>query len=322
MLPVKFRPVPMERIWGGHKLKSTFGVTHEAPIGEYWVVSGHPNGMSVVCEGPLEGKTLNELTAAYPEAYLGTSHQSRFPLLIKFLEAEADLSVQIHPDDDYAQQYEGDFGKTEAWYILDAIEGGKVNYGHTFASREEYEKAVQNGAVKDYLRYRDIQKGDLVFVPARTLHALLAGTIVLEIQQTSDVTYRVYDWDRTDANGKPRQLHVDKAAQVLQYGAEDPVVSPVQLQEDEHVQHSRLVECQYFTIESLRARKAVSLSMGREGNPDVVIVAEGQGTLRAKVDGDNVTMSLRPGDAVLIPADVAAYQIDPNGDMTLVRTFY
>ncbi|GMA56345.1 hypothetical protein GCM10025858_08480 [Alicyclobacillus sacchari] len=173
MWPVKFTPVAMPRIWGGHALKSMFGVQVDDPIGEYWVLSGHPNGMSVVADGPFAGRTLAELTKEYPTAYLGHSPQGRFPLLIKYLEAESDLSVQIHPDDEYAREHEGDFGKTEAWYVLDAKPDGTVNYGHTFPDRETYLRAVAEGKVRDYLTYQPIQQGDLVFVPARTLHALL-----------------------------------------------------------------------------------------------------------------------------------------------------
>lgn len=154
----------------------------------------------------------------YPEAYLGKSPQPRFPLLIKFLEATTDLSVQIHPDNAYAQTHEGDFGKTEAWFVLECDEARQVNYGHKFSNQEEYSQAVREGRVKEFLRYEPISAGSVVFVPSRTMHALLAGTIVVEIQQTSDVTFRVYDWDRLDGNGNSRELHVEKAAAVMQYG--------------------------------------------------------------------------------------------------------
>ncbi|WP_067619735.1 type I phosphomannose isomerase catalytic subunit [Alicyclobacillus acidiphilus] len=323
MLPVKFRPVPMPRIWGGHALKSTFGVETDEPIGEYWVLSGHPNGMSVVADGPLAGKTLAELTELYPDAYLGNSPQNRFPLLIKYLEAESDLSVQIHPDDAYANQHEGDFGKTEAWYILDSKPDGRVNYGHTFPNREAYESAVREGKVKDYLSYRSIAPGDLVFVPARTLHALLAGTKVLEIQQTSDVTYRVYDWDRVDADGKPRTLHVEKAAEVLQYGGSTPEMPRVTLVDEEGVQVVRLAQCPYFTIDEVRlSATELNLALGVKGNPDALIAVEGQGTLSFVSPDGLGELALRPGDTVLIPSNIESYRVSPHGSMTLIRTFY
>ncbi|GLV12799.1 mannose-6-phosphate isomerase, class I [Alicyclobacillus hesperidum] len=325
MWPVKFKPVPMPRIWGGHALKSTFGVQMDEPIGEYWVLSGHPNGMSVVADGPLAGRTLAELTEEHPGAYLGRSPQGRFPLLIKYLEAESDLSVQIHPDDAYAREHEGDFGKTEAWYVLDAKSDGKVNYGHTFPDRETYLRAVAEGHVRDYLNYLPIQKGDLVFVPARTLHALLAGTKVLEIQQTSDVTYRVYDWDRVDASGKPRELHVDKAADVLVYGAPvEPMDQPRILHEEVDFVLTRLAECPYFTIDRVLLRgRCAEVTHGVPGNPDVVIAVEGKGELRFDPgDGTKRAISLVPGDTALIPSDLQGYTLACTGDFLAIRTFY
>lgn len=312
----------MERIWGGDALKSVFHVNTDKPIGEYWVLSGHPNGESKVTEGPLSGMTLNQLTEQYPSAYLGDAPQSRFPLLVKFLEAETDLSVQIHPDDIYAQANEGDFGKTEAWFVLDAKQGGKVNYGHTFGCKEEYEAAVKDGRVRDYLSYRPIKQGDLVHVPARTLHALLSGTKVLEIQQTSDVTYRVYDWDRVDKNGQSRQLHVEKAADVLEYGVEPPVTHSVVLHEEKGLRITRLVECDYFAIDTCIIKTESMIQHGHAGNPDIAIVIEGEGTLSCDVDGNEYELKLRQGDAVLVPGDLSAYRITPTEALTLIRTFY
>lgn len=322
MFAVKLKPVAMERIWGGDALKSTFGEATDNPVGEYWVVSGHPNGMSVVADGPLQGKTLQQLTEEYSGSFLGQSPQGRFPLLIKFLEAHTDLSVQIHPDDAYAKTHEGDFGKTEAWYILDAKAKGKVNYGHAFPSRSAYEQAVSKGNLRDFLTYRDVQKGDLVFVPARTLHALLGGTTVLEIQQTSDVTYRVYDWDRVDAEGKSRELHVDKAADVLTYDARPADMPSAVLKNDEKIEMTRVATCEYFTIDVAQVHAAHSFELGRYGNPDAIIVVEGQGRLHMSDDGDTSLMGLKAGDAVLIPATASSYTITPTGTMTVVRTFY
>lgn len=325
MYPVKFIPVPMERIWGGHDLKSWFHVDTEKPIGEYWVVSGHPNAKSIVAEGPLAGTSLNELTQRYPKSYLGHSPQPRFPLLIKFLEAETDLSVQIHPDDIYAKAHEGDYGKTEAWVVLDAANGGQVNLGHTFASRSVYEKAVAESRVRDYLSYRPIKQGDLVFVPARTLHALLAGTKVLEIQQTSDVTYRVYDWDRVDASGHSRELHVDKAADVLEYGVNPQEQSPIVVVEREGLKITRLVSCPYFSIDSCVIMGSGTFHLGKNENPDVVVVIKGSGTLTCDIDGTGHVLPLELGDAVLIPSEISEYTVaasSASGSMSIVRTFY
>ncbi|OFW82250.1 MAG: mannose-6-phosphate isomerase [Alicyclobacillus sp. RIFOXYA1_FULL_53_8] len=323
MYPVKFAPIPMERIWGGQKLKAQFDEHGGSPIGEYWVLSGHPNGASVVTNGEFAGKTLVELTTEFPSEYLGESPQPRFPLLIKFLEANQDLSVQIHPDDAYAQLHEGDFGKTEAWYVLDCRSDGRVNFGHRFSNREQYLQAVQGRKVQSYLEYQDIQKGDVVFVPARTLHALLADTVVIEVQQTSDITYRVYDWDRVDESGRRRDLHVDKAADVLHYG--DPAAGGIRrefavLRNTQGVRHESLATCPYFALERVRVEQStVSMSTGHPGNPDIWIVADGEGELRY---GSNQSLALRAGDAVLVPASVRNYALTSDRSLTALRAFY
>jgi len=324
MWPVKFKPVAMERIWGGDELKSMFGVKTDRPIGEYWVISAHPNGMSVVDGGPLDGKTLQDLVQTYPEAYLGQhSPQKRFPLLVKFIEAHDDLSVQVHPDDAYADVREGDAGKTEAWYVLDAPQDGRVILGHSFPDRETYLRAVREGRVRDYLAYRPIRKGDLVFVPSRTLHALLRGTKVLEIQQTSDVTYRVYDWDRVDANGKPRELHIEKAADVIAYGTQPPEPKPVAMVDEPGFEMVRLVSCPYFTIDRVRVvQRAAEMEQGVRGNPDCAMVVEGSGHLRCVAEGKEVRLPVKAGDALVIPADVPRYAWEADEALTVIRAFY
>lgn len=332
MYPVKFKAIPVERIWGGHRLKKEFGVDSEQPIGEYWLISGYPDALSVVQNGPLKGKSLLQLTEEYPEEFLGHSPQPRFPLLIKLLEAEQDLSVQVHPDDEYAQAHEHDYGKTEAWYVVDCTPGGKVNYGHRFTSREEYLKAVQDKKVKDYLEYLRIHKGDVVFVPARTLHALLAGIIVLEVQQTSDVTYRVYDWDRVDARGKGRELHVEKAADALTYAhaylphtqtESEPTKhhhTPEVLVQREFAVHERLLTSPYFTLDRVSLdNTSLSVKTGRLGNPDAWIILEGDGELRF---GQSERISLTVGDALLVPASIHSYELTSNKALRAIRAFY
>ncbi|WP_245632695.1 type I phosphomannose isomerase catalytic subunit [Alicyclobacillus kakegawensis] len=328
--PVKFTPIAMERIWGGGVLKSWFGVATEAPIGEYWVLSGHPNGTSVVSNGWLAGKSLVDLTAQYPEEYLGDSPQPRFPLLVKFLEASTDLSVQIHPDDAYAKEHEGDFGKTEAWYVLKCPERGRVNYGHRFQNREQYRTAILEGRVKDFLEYRPIQPGDVVYVPSRTLHALLGGTMVIEVQQTSDVTYRVYDWDRVGKDGRPRELHVERAADAMIYRDDaDELLAQKRHVEDATQRRilgqgngwtmQRLVTCPYFTLDKVQLEQAsAALQSGRPGNPDILICADGSGVLRWQKE----ELPLKAGDTLLVPASIDAYELASDGRLTALRTYY
>lgn len=322
--PVKFIPVPKERIWGGNQLKSWFNVEDKVPIGEYWVLSGHPDGLSIVKNGPFEGISLVKLVEKYPKDYLGDSPQNRFPLLIKFIEAKDDLSVQIHPDDKYALEVEGDFGKTEAWYFLDAKDDSKIVYGHLFKNEQEYRKAIKNKKVKDYLRYKDVDKDQLIYVPSRTLHALLAGTIVVEIQQTSDITYRVYDWDRVGKDGKKRQLHIDKAADVMMYKNtveyEETNTNYFTLFESENVFHEHLLTCEYFSIERLSINQGYySIKTRNKTNPDVLVIINGEGSLKCKGFS---SVNLCRGECILIPSSIENYQLETDGFMKVLRTYY
>jgi mannose-6-phosphate isomerase len=326
--PLKFAPLPHERLWGGHQLKSWFSCQDNRPIGEFWVLSAHPSAVSVVQNGVYRGMRLDELTRIDPEAYLGQSPQQRFPLLIKFIEAQEDLSVQVHPDDEYALQRENDFGKTEAWYIVDAGENGEIIYGHTFQNKEHYFQCVQNRTIQNHLKRRQVHNDDLVFVPAGTLHAILKGTILLEIQQTSDVTYRVYDWDRLDSTGKPRPLHMQKAADVMHFGPDsrsrskgvDTEIRPI-FQSDP-ISHVHLLTCPYFTIErlELKAGSRYVCPLGRKGNPDVLIGLNGTGSVFYQQRSSAI--SIQKGDTLLIPGTFDDYQIQADTDMKLIRTFY
>ncbi|KPV44497.1 hypothetical protein AN477_07620 [Alicyclobacillus ferrooxydans] len=312
----------MERVWGGQSLKSTFHdrcqvqLPVDTPVGEYWVLSGHPHGTSVVSNGPLRGLSLVELTEMYPRDYLGNSVQPRFPLLIKFLEAAEDLSVQVHPSDHFAQRMEDDFGKTEAWYILDSKPGGKIVYGHSFPSRAVLRNAFENGTIGNYLNYRDIEPGDTILVPSETLHALLAGTKVIEIQQTSDVTYRVYDWDRVGTDGVPRELHVDKAAEVL-----FPQADPSHLKTEEAAgplhqseldisagNSEQLIDCPYFTLYKWNLENASKSLLNRESSesPDILIVIRGSGRLMCE---GAEPIELSAGDTCLVPTSIGEIEV-------------
>ncbi|MDB5053659.1 MAG: mannose-6-phosphate isomerase [Bacilli bacterium] len=330
LYPLKFKAIAQERIWGGSRLKRLFEVETNKPIGEYWVLSGYPNATSMISNGTLAGKNLNEIIAEYPQAYLGQSKQDRFPLLIKFLEAEDDLSVQIHPNDEYGLKHEGDYGKTEAWYILDSKPGGEIIYGDTFRSREQYLQAVADHNIKPYLVKLPVSADDFVHVPSQTMHALLAGTTLIEIQQTSDVTYRVYDWDRLDSSGKGRELHIEKAADVMLYGSKNAMVEQATdtkrfaIAKTEHVLHEHLVTCPYFSIEKITlSDKSYEISLGRQGNPDILVIASGEGTLEwTEKEGTKPSLAIKNGDTILIPSTISQYSISTTSKITLLKTFY
>lgn len=323
--PVKFLPVIKQRIWGGEKLKPWFNIKKDGIVGEYWVLSCHPSGISIVENGPLAGKTLIELTKELPEAYLGCLPQKRFPLLIKFLEAKNDLSVQIHPNDEYASKVENDFGKTEAWYILDAKKNSKIVYGHSFKNKREYKQAIKDKKVRNFLKYKDIKKDQVVYVPSCTLHALLAGTVVIEIQQTSDVTYRVYDWDRVNEKGKARELHIDKAADVMFYNKtamEHADIRCYDLLNSNKIVHQHLLTCPHFCIEKLtiKGKDQYTLKMGKEGNPDILIVIRGEGFLINNFKFPK--MPLKRCDTVLIPSSIRNYEVKTDKFIEVLRVYY
>lgn len=325
--PLKFFPIPKERIWGGHKLKGWFRCQEKEPIGEYWVLSSHPNGMSVVANGAFKGMTLQELTEKYPEYYLGNSPQKRFPLLIKFLDITQDLSVQVHPDDEYAQLHEDDFGKTESWYILDTKKDGSIIYGHHFKNKQEFQSAVKEKKVRDYLNYVPIKPRQSILVPSRTLHALLADTTLLEVQQTSDVTYRVYDWDRVDSEGKSRPLHVEKAGEVLCYGKKNISIqsqrlknSSIVVNQGQNIQDSKVIQCPYFMIEKINypTHSKHHLSL-KNKNPNILVVCSGNGSLL----WNQLSISLDPGDTILCPNHISQnYQIETKNHLEIVRITY
>ncbi|MBY8911884.1 mannose-6-phosphate isomerase, class I [Bacillus sp. YC2] len=213
--PLFLEPVFKERIWGGTKLRDSFG--YDIPsdqTGECWAISAHPHGTSAVRNGPFSGKTLDRLWKEHPELF-GHPKEDAFPLLTKILDANMDLSVQVHPNDGYASLHEnGELGKTECWYILDCPKGAELILGHHAKTKEDFVRLIQNSEWDKLLRRVSIKPGDFFYVPSGTLHALCKGTLVLEIQQSSDTTYRLYDYDRTDESGNKRELHLKKAIEV------------------------------------------------------------------------------------------------------------
>jgi mannose-6-phosphate isomerase len=368
--PVLFEPCCKERVWGGHRLKSWYSLDIQAPVGEYWLVSAHPAGPSVVKNGVFRGKTLEDLVRLHPRAYLGRtpcdrwlheispqsgdsrhmddeSLRRRFPLLIKLIEASDHLSVQVHPDDGYALKKEKDFGKTEAWYILDPGEAGEIIYGHRFDSAEQLLRAVRDETIGPFLERAAIRQDELVYVPAGTVHAILKGTVLLEIQQSSDVTYRLYDWDRKDASGKGRELHIEQAVSVMRFGpsetgtAQEAVQPSVRIAKDGGLIHDRLLSGPYFAIERMEAEAGWEWTVrhGREGNPDVLIILEGEGELAwawgsvgtggghgeaigGQGSGSAGSFALRKGDAVLVPAGLPGYRLHAFSRMKIIRTYY
>ncbi|PAV30820.1 mannose-6-phosphate isomerase, class I [Virgibacillus profundi] len=248
--PIFLKPVLQERIWGGKKLRTEYG--YDIPsekTGEAWVISAHPNGPSVIKNGPLAGKTLTEAWEQHGDLFnKAPDNKEEYPLLVKILDANDDLSVQVHPDDQFAREVEGQpYGKTECWYVLKTDPDARLVLGHHANSREELEKMMDDGKWDNLLQYKKVVAGDFVYVPSGTIHAIGKGIIILETQQSSDITYRVYDYDRKDAAGQKRELHLDRAKQVTTVPHKSAETDQVETVHGD-LTIKRLVKEQYFTV--------------------------------------------------------------------------
>ncbi len=304
MYPLKFIPIYQERIWGGRNLEKIFGrKIHGDHIGESWDLSSHPNGTSIVENGFLAGKNLNEIIVEYKEKIMGKkfANEKSFPLLIKILDANEHLSIQVHPDDNCAHKAAGEAGKTEAWYVVHAKEDAHIVYGlKDHITKESFIKAVEDNHIVDTVKKVAVKPGDMIFVPAGTVHALLDGVMVYEVQQNSDTTYRIYDYDRVGDDGKHRELHIEKALEVINFA-----------QQPSSVFMNLSINCQHFSMERL---SIVGESYEKTKDQFVIYcVIEGSGEIRYK----EVVESLRPGDTVLIPACLESFIL--KGDFLLLK---
>ena len=312
LYPLKFVPLFKENIWGGDRLRPLLRhAPVAAPTGEAWVVSDVDGSLSAVANGPLAGTTLRALLAADAGAILGTAQPAngRFPLLLKFLDARQELSVQVHPTDEQARaKTPGQNGKTEAWVVLDADPDSKLYAGfRPGTTGATFRDAMAAKTTPHTLHQFVPTPGDCVFLRAGTVHAIGANLMLFEVQQTSDITYRLYDWDRVDANtGRPRDMHLDDGLACSNFAAGpcDPV-TPVR----ESDVRERLVACEYFTLH--RITTATPMRVGERGTCKVFVCTKGSGTL-----GD---VPIREGDAVLLPATLGEQQWTPRGTATLLE---
>src|SRR3984893_15469345 len=291
----------MERIWGGHRLASLFGkrTPPTATIGESWEIVDRPEAQSVVRNGPFRDRILHELWTRDRKAIFGNAPDStRFPLLIKLLDAHDQLSLQVHPPEKIAAKLKGE-PKTEFWYVASAIPGARLHVAlRSAVTRAEFKKAVRAGTAANLVHTITVQAGDSIFLPAGRFHAVGGGNVLVEIQQNSDTTYRVYDWDRVDDNGKPRQLHVDQAVKSIDF---DDVAPSLIESESEVLVHHQLFEIQKWSLDAPR-------DLGCPG--EFVIVCCLTGTIRcADVD-------LRPGEFFLVPASMKDRQLQPRSAAT------
>jgi mannose-6-phosphate isomerase len=315
--PLFFKPVYKEIVWGGRKLEKKFNRTlPEGRIAESWEICCHRNGKSVVLNGGFKDNTLEELIIKYKVQILGQRGKkfNTFPLLIKLIDANAKLSVQVHPNDDYALAHEGEFGKTEMWYILYANEGAQIIYGIKEGTRRDaFKKSIKDGTLEEHLNFIDVKKDDVFFIPSGTVHAILDGILIAEIQQNSDTTYRVYDWNRVDKNGKTRPLHIKKALDVIRFGPDNTKNESYSVACADYEIYM-ISKCNYFTVEKLWVRNKYADKP--EGDSFYAYTSiEGNG----KLHYGNISYDLPPGTSFLIPASMGEYTIE--GDITLLKSY-
>lgn len=314
--PLKFKAEMKERVWGGRAL-AQFGLElPEGAIGEGWMIGDHPNGVTKVVNGPLAGLGLDDVREQYGREWFGTSGFSpkngRFPLLIKLLDCNDDLSVQVHPTDFYEGLPQGELGKTEMWYILDAKPGATIIYGlKGNVDRETLEAAIAEGRIMDSLQVVPVEAGDAFYIPAGTVHALCSGVVVAEIQQNSDTTYRLYDYNRPGLDGKLRELHVEDSLAVIAYeGAGAQRMKTDSIASGEWL---TIASSPYFLVEKGIVKEPLELQTPSYSFV-ILVIADGEGRLAWK-DGE---LSLKAGECLLLPATMGHYEL--SGAMTVLRS--
>ena len=306
LYPLTFEPIFKERIWGGTKLKDILNKSFDGDlIGESWELSTVANDVSVVSNGEFAGHNLNELIEKYPSEILGSKSIEKFglefPLLFKFLDAKEDLSIQVHPNDELAKKRHNSFGKTEMWYVMQADENARLVVGFKKkTNKNHYLKHLEDKTLVAILNETSVKKGDTFFLETGTVHAIGAGVLIAEIQQTSDITYRLYDWDRVDANGKGRELHNDLAVDAINYDETDTKVQ----YESEVNESVNLVECSFFKTNILEVSGTYKWKKKKESFT-VFMCTEGNFVLV----NPHFKLEFKKGDTVLIPAILEEFQI-------------
>lgn len=309
MYPMKLTPPCKDYLWGGSKLRTQFHKQSDKKIiAESWELSCHKDGPSVIANGEYAGKTLQEYINEAGKEALGAHGAAfdEFPVLIKLIDARDNLSVQVHPDNDYALKAEGEYGKTEMWYIVDCDEGASLIYGFDHEiTKEEFKARIENNTLLEAVNTVPVKKGDVFFISAGTLHAIGKGIVIAEIQQNSNTTYRVYDFGRVGADGKPRALHIDKALDVTKLTRPERGAEPQGGREQHNGYASTLLSsCEYFTVSRLEVQDAATLTAGGESF-HALLCLEG-GAALSSLHGD---IELQKGDCVFLPANFGEYRV-------------
>ncbi len=320
LYPLKFEPILKDKIWGGTKLSTLFGKHAETDkLGESWELSGYEGNESVVTNGILAGNNLTELIEIYMGELVGDKlfdeYGLSFPLLFKLIDANENLSIQVHPGDEVAAEHHNSYGKTEMWYVVDADKGAELIIGFSKdCTRDEYLDALDAGEVETLLQKVPVAKGDVFFIPAGLVHAIGKGVVVAEIQQSSDITYRIYDYKRVDDQGNERELHTEQALDVINFSAAKNPKTAYKIQPNEI---TSLVECDYFTTNMIHFDAAVTRNYGSLDTFVTYMCLEGNLIIEFS---DEKTI-VKKGDTVLIPACINELILIPETEATLLEVY-
>ncbi|CAZ94699.1 class I mannose-6-phosphate isomerase [Zobellia galactanivorans] len=319
MYPLKFNPILKERLWGGTKLKDVLGKPIENDItGESWELSTVSGDISVVANGDLAGTSLQDLIEKEPENVLGKSVYDRFgtdfPILIKFIDAKQDLSIQLHPNDELAKKRHNSFGKTEMWYVMDADDDASLIVGfNKDVTKEEYAKSLENDTLLDLLNYEKVKEGDTFFINTGKIHAIGAGVLLAEIQQTSDITYRVFDFNRKDKNGNLRELHTEQALDAIDYTKKDDF--KVKYSQEKNTVNA-MVDCPYFKTDFLDLNAGLTQDVSGRDSFTIFMCVGGSATIA----NENGSVELKRGETTLLPAVSNTIKITTEGAKLLEVT--
>ncbi len=319
LYPLLFEPNLHTVVWGGERLCPYKGMEpRQEPVGESWEVSAVPTSTSIIANGTFAGEDLNSLTERYPERILGRAvaekYGDRLPLLVKFIDAKRDLSIQVHPDDEMARRMHGKTGKTEMWYIIDAQPGSYLYAGFkTPISEYEYRKRIDDGSITDVLAKHEVKPGDVFYLPAGRVHAICSGILLAEVQQSCDVTYRIFDYNRPGLDGKPRELHTELAAQALNFRVEDEYRT---IYKDDGNRSNLVIDSPYFSVRVTELTGTFHRNLLKYDSFVISMCIKGDCKIVVRSTGDEIV--LHEGNSCLIPASIADYDVVPLKGMSRV----
>ena len=320
LYPLKFEPILKEKIWGGNKLQTLLNKDiKEANAGESWEISGVKGDISVIANGNLKGQNLQSVLSNYKEDLVGkrvySVFKDEFPLLIKFIDAQDDLSIQVHPGDELAKERHNSFGKTEMWYVIDSDEGAELISGfNRDLDKETYLEKLNNGKITEILNSEKAKSGDVFFIPVGRVHAIKSGILLAEIQQTSDITYRIYDWDRVDNNGNGRELHTENALDALDFKKYEKYKTEYSIVKNERI---LLKKSPYFETNLFELNQNKKLSYDNLDSFVIYMVMSGEVNIKFE-DGN---LNAKKGETVLIPATITNIELEVTKGVKLLEVY-